>query len=253
MIVNRATRRAGDRRRLARAASTAAPALVGLVYAAAALAQTHTVPAAPSAADPARQAAERRPAQERRSGAFIETMPNDLMRVSKLVGIGVIGEETRQIGKIDDVVLDRDGRAVAVVIGTGGFLGMGEKRVGVPFESVLWNTADEAGRAPTPDVVTAGSRPGTVDSQKAAESMPGARVANESLAAQNVGESGTVNPATGPAASTSRQEPPATDIVVGRRGEASRAQVRLTRGDLEMAPAFRYAGEDGKPAGRERP
>jgi sporulation protein YlmC with PRC-barrel domain len=234
-----------------RSAALAFLAIEALLWAGPAPAQnTRDVPAVPSAADPARQAAERRPAEERRSGAFIETMPNDVMRASKLVGIGVVGEETRGIGKVDDLVLDRSGRAVAVVIATGGFLGIGEKRVGVPFESVLWNTAEDARRAPTPDVLTAGTRPAQPDSQQAAESMPGAKVAAESLNAQNVGRSGVTDPSTGPAGPARRDEPPATEIVVGRSGEATRAQVHLTRGDLQMAPAFRYAGEDGNTGSR---
>lgn len=218
-------------------------ALASIVYAGAAIAQTQTVPAAPPANEPAGQAAGRQPPQERRSGAFIETMPNDVFRATKLVGIGVIGQETRAIGKVDDLLLDQSGRSVAVVIATGGFLGMGEKHVAVPFDAVLWNTADGALRAPARDVLTAGTRPDQPDSQKAAESMPGARVADESLNAQNVGRSGIVDPATGAAGAERTDQPPATEMVVGRGGEASRAQVRLTHGDLENAPAFHYAKE----------
>ena len=237
---------------LARAPWVMSLALTGLLHTAAASAQTQSVPAVPPASDQARQAAERRPADERRSGPFIETMPNDLLRVSKLIGIGVIGEETKVIGKVDDLVLDQRGHTIAVVVATGGFLGMGEKRFGLPFDSVLWNTADQARRVATPDVVTAGTRPAQVDSQQAAESMPGAKVGSESLNAQNVGRSGMADPATGTAEAGRRDESPATAIVAGRGGEATRAQVHLTRGDLEMAPAFRYAGEDGSSTARPR-
>src|SRR3954454_9063642 len=79
---------------LARATWATSLALTGVLYAAAASAQTQTVPAVPPASDQSREAAERRPQEERRSGPFIETVPNDLLRVSKLIGIGVIGEET---------------------------------------------------------------------------------------------------------------------------------------------------------------
>ncbi|HEY0570454.1 MAG TPA: PRC-barrel domain-containing protein [Enterovirga sp.] len=240
MVANRTTRRNG-----ASAAWLAPLALAGIACATPAGAQTHAGPAAPPANDPARQV-ERQAPQERRSGAFIETMPNDVFRASKLVGIGVIGEETRAIGKVDDLLVDRSGRGVAVVIATGGFLGLGEKHVAVPFDAVLWNTADGALRAPTRDVLTAGTRPDQPDSQKAAESMPGAKVGDESLNAQNVGRSGVADPATGPAGAARGDQPPATEVVVGRGGEASRAQVRLTRGDLENAPAFHYTKEGGR-------
>ena len=240
MVANRTTRRNG-----ASAAWLAPLALAGIAFATEAAAQTHAGPAAPPANDPGRQA-ERQASQERRSGGFIETMPNDMFRASKLVGIGVIGEETRAIGKVDDLLVDRSGRGVAVVIATGGFLGLGEKHVAVPFDAVLWNTADGALRAPTRDVLTAGTRPDQPDSQKAAESMPGAKVADESLNAQNVGRSGVADPATGPAGAARGDQPPATEVVVGRGGEASRAQVRLTRGDLENAPAFHYTKDGGR-------
>ena len=41
-----------------------------------------------------------------------------------------------KIGEIDDALIDKDGRVTAVIIGAGGFLGMGEKDVAVPFSSV---------------------------------------------------------------------------------------------------------------------
>jgi sporulation protein YlmC with PRC-barrel domain len=41
-----------------------------------------------------------------------------------------------KIGDVDDVLIDKDGRVTAVIIGVGGFLGMGEKDVAVPFSSV---------------------------------------------------------------------------------------------------------------------
>jgi sporulation protein YlmC with PRC-barrel domain len=41
-----------------------------------------------------------------------------------------------KIGDVDDLLLDKEGRVTAVIIGVGGFLGMGEKDVAVPFNSV---------------------------------------------------------------------------------------------------------------------
>src|SRR6202022_2504811 len=41
-----------------------------------------------------------------------------------------------KIGDVDDVLIDKEGRVTAVIIGVGGFLGMGEKDVAVPFSSV---------------------------------------------------------------------------------------------------------------------
>jgi sporulation protein YlmC with PRC-barrel domain len=41
-----------------------------------------------------------------------------------------------KIGEIMDVLVDREGKATALIIGVGGFLGMGEKDVAVPFNAV---------------------------------------------------------------------------------------------------------------------
>ena len=41
-----------------------------------------------------------------------------------------------KIGDVDDLLIDKEGRVTAMIIGVGGFLGMGEKDVAVPFGSV---------------------------------------------------------------------------------------------------------------------
>jgi sporulation protein YlmC with PRC-barrel domain len=41
-----------------------------------------------------------------------------------------------KISDVDDVLIDKEGRVTAMIIGVGGFLGMGEKDVAVPFSSV---------------------------------------------------------------------------------------------------------------------
>ena len=41
-----------------------------------------------------------------------------------------------KIGGVDDILIDKEGRVTAVIIGVGGLLGMGEKDVAVPFSSV---------------------------------------------------------------------------------------------------------------------
>src|SRR6185436_427320 len=42
----------------------------------------------------------------------------------------------RTIGEIMDVLVDQSGKATALIIGVGGFLGAGEKDVAVPFNAV---------------------------------------------------------------------------------------------------------------------
>jgi sporulation protein YlmC with PRC-barrel domain len=47
-----------------------------------------------------------------------------------------------KIGEIMDVLVDREGKATALIIGVGGFLGMGEKDVAVPFGAVQVTSKD---------------------------------------------------------------------------------------------------------------
>lgn len=46
------------------------------------------------------------------------------------------GDDAEEIGNITDVVFNQEGQMTAVVIGVGGFLGLGEKSVAVPFEEL---------------------------------------------------------------------------------------------------------------------
>lgn len=57
----------------------------------------------------------------------------DEYRTSKLVGSTVYNEANENIGSIEDIVLKSDGAMDEVVLSVGGFLGIGEKFVAVPF------------------------------------------------------------------------------------------------------------------------
>ena len=60
----------------------------------------------------------------------------DETRASKLIGTSVKNEANESIGSIKELVLGKDGKVAAVVIGVGGFLGMGEREVAVSFDSL---------------------------------------------------------------------------------------------------------------------
>jgi len=58
------------------------------------------------------------------------------IRASKLIGTTVQNDANESIGKINEVILSKDGKVAAVVIGVGGFLGMGEREVAMGFQSL---------------------------------------------------------------------------------------------------------------------
>lgn len=51
-------------------------------------------------------------------------------------------EKGEAIGDVNDVVINADGGAEALVVGVGGFLGLGEKDVAINFDRVSWSDRD---------------------------------------------------------------------------------------------------------------
>ena len=64
-----------------------------------------------------------------------------------LIGRTVENAEGDNLGAINNVIINEKGDVVAVVIGVGGFLGIGEKNVGVPFDALDFRTALAEDRA----------------------------------------------------------------------------------------------------------
>lgn len=97
------------------------------------------------------------------SGAtFVTSQEKSQWRAPKLIGVGVYGSDDKQIGKIDDLLLDKNGSAQTIVIGVGGFLGFGKKDVAVPFSAMQWRTEVRkvpATDQPTPMTATSGQQP----------------------------------------------------------------------------------------------
>ena len=58
------------------------------------------------------------------------------MRASKLIGTAVRNPAGETIGDINEILLDKSGKVAAVIVGVGGFLGMGEREIAVAFESI---------------------------------------------------------------------------------------------------------------------
>ena len=59
-----------------------------------------------------------------------------------LIGRTVENANGDNLGEINNVIINEKGDVVAVVIGVGGFLGIGEKNVGVPFDELNFKTAE---------------------------------------------------------------------------------------------------------------
>jgi sporulation protein YlmC with PRC-barrel domain len=57
-------------------------------------------------------------------------------RASKVVGLSVYNDNNESLGSINDLLMDKSGNIKAVVLGVGGFLGVGEHLVAVPLDKI---------------------------------------------------------------------------------------------------------------------
>ncbi len=67
-------------------------------------------------------------------------------RASQLIGKSVVNENDETLGKIDDVILDKQGRADFVILSHGGLLGIGDKLVAIPWNMIASAMATEKDR-----------------------------------------------------------------------------------------------------------
>ena len=57
-------------------------------------------------------------------------------RASKIIGAAVINEANETVGKVDELLISADGKTPYAVLSVGGFLGVGDHLVAVPYESL---------------------------------------------------------------------------------------------------------------------
>jgi sporulation protein YlmC with PRC-barrel domain len=101
------------------------------------------------------------------SASASDTSAQGQWRASKLVGLNVYNQANESLGDINDLITDSQGKISQVILGVGGFLGVGERYVAVPYEKLQWvnqpvagNTAMNSrpvGPATTPSTTSSGA------------------------------------------------------------------------------------------------
>jgi sporulation protein YlmC with PRC-barrel domain len=76
------------------------------------------------------------------SAPFISQQSDGELRARVFMGQPVHNAAGDTVGDINDLIFDHQGRITTIVIGVGGFLGMGEKNVGVSFETLTFKAGD---------------------------------------------------------------------------------------------------------------
>jgi len=222
-------------------------------------AQTQTAPSAQTQTTPSTQTqtTTTQTTQQRQSASSMKVLSapeTGQMMGTDLRGTNVYGANNESVGDIQDLLIDRQGKIVAMIVGVGGFLGIGQKNVAIPFDAfeIVDQASASASRtgtgAGTTTTTTTTDR-GTTASGSAAQTdrdrmstgaVPGdtsvdrqrttAQQAEDSARAQNQQSTATRSDTQTRTAQTGVMRP--ERIVL--RG--------MTKADLEAAPEFRKDG-----------
>ena len=206
------------------------PLLGTTLIAAPALAQTNppagstTAPPAgstpaPSAGDPSFGANE--PARMNSGNWMTQEQPGQ-WRASKLEGLDIYNQNNEKIGDISELLVDSSGKIQAVVVGVGGFLGIGERDVAIPFDLIkLVNEPRAVATATTTDG-TAATTPNAPATPRATATAPGA----SRTAPTTTGSVATARPA---------------DTAARSAPDHAMLTTNMTKDQLKAAPEFKYA------------
>lgn len=73
-----------------------------------------------------------------RSDASVSSHKEGQWRSSKVIGLNIYNDAKEKVGEIEEIIIDKSGRVAEVILGVGGFLGMGEHYVAVPMDKLTW-------------------------------------------------------------------------------------------------------------------
>jgi sporulation protein YlmC with PRC-barrel domain len=179
------------------------------------------------------------PSLQTSAGGWATQLQPDQWRASDLEGLSVYSSNNGdKIGDISDLIFDNSGKVQAVVIGVGGYLGVGEHGVAVPFDQIRFVNE--------PRVNTTGTTTG--EARLAGTSPGGGTVASPAAAGTAAVPAGSNSP--GPSAMATNNAsvpaapgaPGAGQAVAGASGSTPDHAVLLmsvTKDELRTAPEFR--------------
>jgi sporulation protein YlmC with PRC-barrel domain len=143
-------------------------------------------------------------------------------RASKLEGLDIYNQNNEKIGDISELLVDSSGKIQAVVVGVGGFLGIGERDVAIPFDQI--KLVNEPRAVATTATTTDPNAP-------AAPRAPATAAAPASPGASPTAPTTTGTVATDrPVDTTARSAP-----------DHAMLTTNMTKDQLKAAPEFKYA------------
>ena len=139
-------------------------------------------------------------------------------RTSKMIGLNVFNNSNEKIGSVSELIVDRSGKLEAVVVGVGGFLGLGEHDVAVPYSQINWRYQPVASSSTSTTPTTSGA------------ASPASR--NESSPA--------LDPAERVRAERALQDH-ATIVANRNASYPNHAVLNMTKDQLKAEPAFKFS------------
>jgi sporulation protein YlmC with PRC-barrel domain len=180
---------------------------------------------------------------------------------SKLIGFPVYtsaAADAERLGEINDLVVNADGQIAAVILGVGGFLGVGEKNVAVAYADLDWVEAEDNSERivleTTKEALNAAPAVELVDDEpmEAAATEP-APAANAPAADDPAGSDAMETAAANDAATAPADDAAATDETAVAQAPATDADADGTDDSLETgAIANQPATEPGAETAMER-
>ncbi len=187
---------------------------------------------------------------------FVTQEQADSWRASKLSGVAIFGPDNKKVGSVTDILMDHDGKASAIVIGVGGFLGLGQKDVAVPFDQVKFSDQPMAGSRQSmaePGSVSAAPMNGAASPAITALGLPADTTGNSNASIGNGAGQSTAGLGTngapsagapaalgGPTASMNGSAVSAAEVVRST-SYPDHGTIDLTSDQLKAAPSFQFA------------
>jgi sporulation protein YlmC with PRC-barrel domain len=159
------------------------------------------------------------------SGSSMTQMQPGQWRASQIEGLDVYNNNNEKIGDISEMLVDSSGKIQAVVIGVGGFLGIGERDVAIAFDQVKFVNEPRANATAT-NTTTGAPATGGVATNTTTGTM--------NATPNTTGSTATGTTAAGNTAAGS------TAANTAARMAPDHAMVNMTKDQLQGMPEFRY-------------
>lgn len=105
-------------------------------------------------------------------------------RASKVVGVNVYNDSNEKLGSIDELIMNKDGKIDKVIIGVGGFLGVGQRDIAVNFDQLKFTDQP----VPSTTASTSSTGSSTSPSSTAPSSTPSSTVGTSTASSRSTAD-----------------------------------------------------------------